>query len=177
MKKIVLVFLLSTSIFGIFSCNPCGEYLSYKEIISVNSTLVSMDRTERIDTETDIDSLIVWVDLKVDFLASRTPISFINTAYALSCPDHGELGLKDKMVDIKFHSTVEYLGIPVGAPIDLDNSENWTKAELINYLNQSEEQFKLLLVEKQVGFFDLHVTFDYESGTSETFELASFQWE
>ena len=184
-KRIILVALISSSILGIFGCIDCGDHLSYQEIKDINSTLWSNDFV-LIEDQTDLDSLNVSLQFDINFIAcqKKSPLMgeefslpLINSSYAWSCDENGELGMKDKIVDFKFYSTVDYLDIPSGSAIILENSQALSDVELIDLLNDYLIDFRVQLVKKQIGYFDLYVSFEFDSGIAQDFELASFIWE
>lgn len=175
-KNIILFAILSSSFFGIFGCIDCGEHFSFQEITNVTGTLVSND-FEEIEVKTDLDSLFVFVNFDINFIANNFTLPFINQAYAWSCDRNGDLGLKDKIVDLKLYSTVDYLGFPSGSEIELKNSLELPKTELIELLNENLIGFRFLLEEKQIGHMDLYASFEAESGSIQEYELVNFEWE
>lgn len=175
-KKIILVAILSSSFFGIFGCLNCGEHFEFQEINHVTATLYSND-IEQIETNTDLDSLIVHVNIDINYIANQFTLPLINTSYAWSCDENGGQGVKDKIVDLKYYSTVDYFDFPSQTEIELKNQQKLPKTELIELLNERLFDFSLLLEKKQIGYFDLYISFKFESGAIQEFELVSFEWE
>lgn len=184
-KKIIIIAILTSSFLGIFGCIDCGEPLPYQEIRNITSDIRS-NNFELIEEITDLDSLSIGVNFDVNFIASKKnntvinqyfDFSFINKSYAWSCDENGYLGVKDKILDLKFYSTVDYLDFPSGSEIQLENSQVLPKAELIDLLNEYLIDFRLDIVKKQVGYFDLFMSVEFESGTTKDFELVNFVWE
>lgn len=184
-KKVILILILSSSLLGIFGCIDCGEYFGYQEIRNINSDIRSND-FQLIKENTDLDSLSIGVNFDINFIASNQSItpnlkysdfSFINSSYAWSCDENGNLGLKDKIFNLKFYSSVDYLNFPSGSDIPLENSQYVSREELIELLNDYLIDFRLNIYEKQIGYFDLFVSLEFESGITKDFELVNFDWE
>lgn len=185
-KKIILVALLTSSFLGIFGCINCDDVLHYQEINGVTSQLLSNDFELVVEENTDLDSLMINVNFDIGFIASNInddevdngfSFSLINQSYAWSCDEDGGWGLKDEIVSFKFYSSIDYLDIPAGSKIELENLQELTEEELIEKLNNYLVDFTVQLVEKQDGYFDLFVAFELASGKIQDFQLASFVWE
>jgi hypothetical protein len=186
MKTTLLCFLLVSGLFGLsFSC--CGDRPSYWNLTSFQVEVMDFDRTTLpINDTISTDALILALSFGQEFLSDHINLGsnpFINSAYATSCPDYGELGMKDELVAIDITSSApfnNYLPESSLVPMLFVGSQplqDWIDNKSYNY--SYSDVWHLLLPEKPSASSNTHdfkIRLTFDSGRVEEVQLGALTW-
>ena len=111
MRTTILCFLLISGLFGLsFSC--CSYVPDYWNLTSFQVQVTGLNRTNLLANDTiSADTLLLSIHFGQEFVSDNRyfgPNPFISSTHATSCPDHGELGMKDELVDINITSSAPF---------------------------------------------------------------------
>lgn len=192
MKKIILSFILSTSLLGIFNGCYCDHILPYWNAttmdISVNE-IVNNRFVPASNSVVNTDSLGIQILFGADFLAlGYTPNNvFINACSAFKCITSGHSGMKDEISNIEITSNADYNVIVAGQPL---NSiihvsgtllNNWLTEKGFNemeFYGKDERIMQLLFAEKPSNnsLHNFKVKISFVSGREELLETGMITW-
>lgn len=185
MKTIFLFLVLISGILGMaFNC--CSETPKYWNISSFEVEFLD-NQYAPIPSSGPVtsDSLVLRLHFEPEYLSQQFFNPFINQAYATSCPDPGELGMKDKLIHINLTSNADFNQFPPGismAPIiRIQNLllEDWVAKEQYNIFHL-DLYWDLILFQKPNSNSNKHsftLSLTFESGRTESLELPPIQWD
>ncbi len=186
MKKIVLAFLFSSGFLGLaVKCCSSSESFAYWKMNDFKVLITDNEGLNVISDSTNIDTLNLQITIDPIFLASQKNVLplFVNSAYALSCPDPGELGLKDKLINLKITSDKEFENKIAGEDLrefcSFGNNSNGY-SEFLNHMNSTSFTYSIdIKINKkpnQILPRKFKILFEFEDGTIKEKESNSFVW-
>jgi hypothetical protein len=113
-KKLILLLPL---FFG-FGC--CNDIKDYYNIVEFDASIVTTALEPLLVNVIEGDSIVLLAEYEPAFVnvSSFSFGLFMNSAYALSCEDPGQHGIKDKLVDMVVTSDHAFNGIPANESLN-----------------------------------------------------------
>ncbi len=116
MKKVVFVIFLTSGILGVF-VQCCSDILLHWNLKSFEISFVNMDGSPISADSTVVDTLVCNLSLEQVFVAqnhNKLSNTFVNSSYALSCPEPGEEGMQNKVLEINITSNEAFSNFSTG---------------------------------------------------------------
>ena len=176
MKSIKLFLLVLFSFAGslFWSCKLCGDIPEYWAFKTAKLELTNSSNEPILTDTSAVDTLFLNLVYEEDFLANLNSenecrFSFGQMAYATSCPESGDRGLKSKIEKVEFFSNRTFGSIAAGVSLDdyfrVDLSGgfysedakgeglNYFKDNILNYLGPPYiiEETKIYLIQKPMN--------------------------
>jgi hypothetical protein len=186
MKTTLLCFLLVSGLFGLsFSC--CSEIPKYWNLTSFQVKTMSFDGFSiPVNDTISTDTLILTLIFGQEFLSDNIPLGpnpFLSSAHATSCPDPGELGMKDELAAVNITSSApfnNYLPETSLTPMLFIHGvplQDWIDNKVYNQYYQNSWSILFPIkpsVSSNIHDFKISLTFD--SGRIEEVQMGAFTW-
>lgn len=186
MKTTLLCFLLVSGLFGLsFSC--CSWVPDYWNVTSFQAEIRDSDGiTLPLNDTISTDSIYLVLSFGQELLGDNlnlAPNPFISHAHATSCPEPGELGMQDELIDIEITSSLafnSYLpGTSLSPMLSINNLPIQAWIENKGYSPYYQDTWLITFPTKPSANSNTHdfkIRLSFNSGRVEELQLGAFTW-
>ncbi|WMX12013.1 MULTISPECIES: hypothetical protein [unclassified Aureispira] len=185
MKTRLFILFIISSLFGL--ALSCCDRPDYWNLTTLQITPISFDgRVIPIQDTIVTDTLVLRVEYEYEFLSDHIqlgPNPFISSAYAISCPIPGELGMKDGLVDITITSSAPFNNYLPGhslLPMLLINgisAQEWIDNKYFD--SYYIDNWNITFPQKPTASSNTHdfkIRLTFNSGRTEEVQLGALTW-